>query len=404
MRSISWCGFVFGLSLVACSQPAGSEPVAAEEAAARSAAGAELRYDVVHLGSLGGTSSRGNVLDNRGWVAGYSQMPGNQVRRATLWSGDEAIDLGSLGGEHSQSNVPWAGLSHDGMVVGITQTGEADDLGQPWSCHGFFAPGTPTGQRCVGFVWDRGVMTELPALGGKNSFAAGVNSRGQVVGWAETAVHDPTCRDGQVRQFRAVLWEPRRNRVQELPPLPGDSASAATAINGAGVVVGISGECDQAVGRHTARHVVVWENGRPRRLPTLEGETWHTPMAINDRGDIAGFSLAAGGLRAVLWDRHGELTDLGTLGARPSSQANGINARSQVVGTSYTSLADQRAFLWQDGVMLDLTELAGPGYDGVLRDARHINDAGVITGEARDGTTGEVVTFVATPRRLPARP
>ena len=100
-------------------------------------------------------------------------------------------------------------------------------------------------------------MQALPTLGGINGYAAGVNDRGQVVGWAETPVHDPTCSAPQVLQFRAVLWEPRRHRKRELRPFPGDSTSAATAINNRGQAVGISGECDVAVGRFSARRAVL---------------------------------------------------------------------------------------------------------------------------------------------------
>jgi uncharacterized membrane protein len=92
-------------------------------------------------------------------------------------------------------------------------------------------------------------MTPLPPFaGGYNSYATGANNRGQVVGWAENGVHDSTCNTAfQILQFRAALWEPN-GEMRELPPLPGDSTSAATAINDKGQVVGISGACGIAVG------------------------------------------------------------------------------------------------------------------------------------------------------------
>ena len=51
------------------------------------------------------------------------------------------------------------------------------------------------------------------------------------------------------------------DQIQDLPLFPGDTSGAATAINDNGQIVGISGICDQAVGRHTAKHAVLWENG-----------------------------------------------------------------------------------------------------------------------------------------------
>lgn len=84
-------------------------------------------------------------------------------------------------------------------------------------------------------------MRPLPTLGGTNGFATGTNNKGQIVGWAENTVHDPTCVAPQVLQFRAVAWGPKEGQIRELPPLPGDTVSAATALNDRGQVVGISG-------------------------------------------------------------------------------------------------------------------------------------------------------------------
>ena len=106
-------------------------------------------------------------------------------------------------------------------------------------------------------------MRGLPNFpGGNNGFATGANNLGQVVGWAENGVHDPTCCCHQVLQFRPAVWTlGPTDQIHELPLIPGDTSGAATAINDNGQIVGISGICDQAVGRHTAKHAVLWENG-----------------------------------------------------------------------------------------------------------------------------------------------
>jgi probable HAF family extracellular repeat protein len=251
-------------------------------------------------------------------------------------------------------------------------------------------------------VWDDGVLSALPTLGGLQGFATGVNDRGQVVGWAETPVHDPTCTLPQVLQFRAVLWEPTKGKTQELPPLDGDSASAATAINERGQAVGISGDCDVAVGRFSARHAVLWEHGRVTEIPNLGGTSWHTPMAINDRGDIVGFSNPPDNgdgtflAHAFLLPKSGKITDLGTLSGDATSQAMGINSRRQVVGVSSGTV--NRAFLWQNGVLMNLNDLVGPGFADSLVSAQDINEAGQITGRVFERSTGKTLTFVATPK------
>src|SRR5262249_48602592 len=191
------------------------------------------------------------------------------------------------------SAVSWPVKDTQGDVVGIAETADLDPLGERFSCAPFF--GTPrTGHVCRGFVWRDGVMTGLPTFGGNNSYAAGANDRGQVVGWAETAVHDVTCVAPQVLRFRGALWTPREGTLQELPPLPGDTSSAATAIDPEGRVVGISGRCDRAVGRFSAAHAVAWDGGVPTELTNLGGGAWNTPTAIHPRGRIPRFSALPG--------------------------------------------------------------------------------------------------------------
>ncbi len=355
-------------------------------------------YTVSILPTLGGTS-RGNSIDNQGVAAGYSTLLASGYRHAVLWRGGALTDLGTLGGPNS--SVTWPGQNESGTIVGISETGAPDPLGELWSCTAFLP--AAAGQSCLGFIWEKGVMKSLPTLGGNNGFATEVNNRGQVVGWAETTVHDPTCTAPQVLQFRAVMWEPRRGRTQQLPPLPGDSTSAATAINDRGQVAGISGDCNDAVGKFSARHAVLWDHGSVTDIGNLGGVAWNTPMAINERGDIVGFSDTTGDFdgtpnqRAFLWTRGGGLRNLGLLPGDATSEAHGINEEGQIVGISCTAAGSCRGFLWDHGVMTDLNTVVGTGYPNLITFAQDINDDGVITGRLFDQASGKNLAFVATP-------
>jgi probable HAF family extracellular repeat protein len=369
--------------------------------AAEAQQGGLTDYQVKNLPSLGGSYAEGVGINDLDWVSGPSNLADDQTRHATLWRGGSARDLGTLGGPNSSAQWPVENVR--GLISGIAETGETDPLGEDWSCS-FFFPAV-THHTCLGFVWRNGKLRPLPTLGGNNGFATGTNNRRQTVGWAENTVHDPTCTGrNQVLQFRAVLWGPGRGQIQELPPLPGDTASAATAINDLGQVVGISGICDQAVGRFSARNAVLWENGSVENIGNLGGVAWNTPMAINENGDVVGFSnvsAADGGAfnaHAFLWTKGAaQPTDLGTLGTDPYSQALGINGRRQVVGLSCSAgFATCRAFIWEDGVMHDLNSFA-PGYPDYLYSADDINDQGKISGLAIEQGTGANVPFVATP-------
>ena len=179
-------------------------------------------------------------------------------------------------------------------------------------------------------------MRALPTLGGTHGFAAAANNLGQIVGWAENTVRDETCTPPQIFQFRAVVWGPNGNQIQELPVLGGDSSSAATAINDKGQIVGISGDCDDAIGSATAAHAVLWEDGRSpssqprrRRMEHADGDQreWRRRRVRRSCGRHRH--------RGVLLDRDGGLQGLGFLYAdHELSEAFGMNDRRQVVGLS----------------------------------------------------------------------
>ncbi|GAP65178.1 extracellular repeat protein, HAF family [Mizugakiibacter sediminis] len=373
-------------------------------AAAPAATAAETLYHVGYLDSLGGASSSGNSLNDFGLIAGTSNLADDEHAHAAAWLYGAKRDLGTLGGPNS--NVVWPVKNVFGRITGIAQTSKPQPLGESWSCSAFFVGADAAKYTCLGFVWEFGRMRALPTLGGDNGFATGSNNLGQTVGWAENTVRDPTCTNGQVLQFRPVVWGPRPRQIRELPLPPGDSSGAATALNDSGQIVGISGICDQAVGRFSAAHAVLWEGGRVTDLGNLGGVAWNTPMAINRNGDVVGFANVPGGAtpgslneHAFLWTRDGGMQDLGTLGPEDvHSQALGINDRRQVVGVSCTAhFASCRPFLWQDGAMVDLNARLAAGYDGVLVAAQDINDLGQITGQAFDPASGTLKAYWAIP-------
>jgi uncharacterized membrane protein len=355
------------------------------------------RYVITELGSLGGTGSGASSITDPGLVAGFSALAGDGVIHATIWESNSPTDLGTLGGPNSA--VLWPNENNGGIVVGVSETAEVDANGELWSCSAFFP--TETGKVCRGFVYEEGQMRGLPTHGGTHSFAAGVNDRGLVVGWAETAEPDPSCAGrGQVLGFIGAVWNTRAGDViRPLPPLDGDSASSATAINARGQAVGISGICDQAVGRFTARRMAIWENGLPTEIASFGAGAWNTPMAISNSAVVVGFANAPGTVggafneRPFLWTAGGGTVDLGTLPGSTRGQALGVGERGQVVGLS--RVAGLTATLWQAGQVLNINDLA-VGYDGHLLYANDINAAGVITGAAVN-EAGETVAFVATP-------
>jgi len=325
-------------------------------------------YKLTDLGTLGGSFSQAGGLNNGGSVAGFSTSPGDSVLHAFLWQNEVMTDLGTLGGPDSFTGEDYP-LNDRGQVTGYSDTLLPDPNGED-------VCGDGSHLICLPFVWQKGVMSALPLVGGNNGIASEINNRSQIVGTSETANPDPKC-SLFFLQAQAVIWE--NGQVQELPPLPGYPDTVANAINDNGEAVGGSG-CSSGV-----IHAVLWRNGKAIDLGTLGGATGNVGFDINNKGQVVGQSDVAGDSvhHAFLWTNRRGMQDLGTLAGLPTSLANGLNNKGQVVGFSQDANGDTLssvAFLWQNGVLTDLNTLIPANSRLFLLEALGINDRGEIAG------------------------
>jgi probable HAF family extracellular repeat protein len=237
-------------------------------------------------------------------------------------------------------------------------------------------------------LWDKGVVTYLPSLGGTFSSAVGIDDSGHMIVGRSFLPGDTP--------YHAVLWS--AGAIQDLGTLGGPN-SFAQGLNNRGQIVGYADLSD------SVSHAFLRDTSGMHDLGSLGG-SYGEADAINDAGQVLGDSTLPGDQvdHAFLWDR-GVMTDLGTLGG-PSSvgSTNGINNQGQAVGGSDTSVPDpsttclglppgafpeSHAFLWASGVMHDLGTFAGDPDSG----ASAINDSGQVVGGSGNPCIGHAVLW-----------
>ena len=146
----------------------------------------------------------------------------------------------------------------------------------------------------------------------------------------------------------------------------GKDYSNAVAINDRGQVVcnaWVGDEGPIEVSPPRVNHAFLWENGKSTKL-TLGGKETGIGYdyiggghdeAINERGQVVGWTnTKSGATHAFLW-QNGKMTDLGTLGgkesAAPASGPVAINDSGQVVGGAETKSGATHPFFWENGKM-----------------------------------------------------
>lgn len=288
------------------------------------------RYTITELGTLGGTFSEAVGINNKSSVIGFSTLPGDRNVHAFLWRNGVMTDLRTLGGPNSATGNLGVGsfspFSERGAVGGEAETSTPDPNGEDFCFFG-------THLICLPFVWQDGLMTPLPTLGGNNGAANEINNRGQVAGVAESTTPVPPCLEGLAVP---VIWE-KGKIVQELPTFPGEQAGVALAINDKGQAAGFSAS-------RTTLHALLWQNGTAADLGNLGGGL-ALASAINNQGQVTGQSNLPGDITShgFLWQK-GVMTDLGTLVGDFFSDAVGINSKTQVVGVSCDADGSCRVF------------------------------------------------------------
>jgi probable HAF family extracellular repeat protein len=269
-----------------------------------------------------------------------------------------------------------------GWLVAQTQTYSVTELATP--AGGFVQGGNNVGEYVGGILsspntailWTSPTATPITLSplggGGGPSIANAINDAGAAVGFSGVdALH-----------VHATLWQ--GDSVKDLGILPGYRSTQATAINSAGVAVGVGTSATAVdIENNPIDHAFLFSNGTVTDLGTLGGSS-SVANAINSAGQIVGWSNIPSNTNppshATLWNSNVS-TDLGTLGGN-NSFAMAINSAGVIVGEAElasVNIANQpitHATMWKDGLATDLGVLES----GTLSNALAINSSGDIVG------------------------
>ncbi len=272
-----------------------------------------------------------------------------------------SVLLPSLGGTLSSAPA----INDAGIVVGASTDVSGGTFAVRWS-------------RALNDSWS------VTPIGGRNSNATAINSKGDAVGDATgggklwpasggeidlgpgqvTGINAAETIVGRVflgppLYYRAVVWkrpsgawlaQPAINQSQDLPLLAGGSGSAlANGITDLGVIVGGI--------ESSACRAVRWEPSGGQWTPPIvyagtEG-VCTVGFAINQANDIAGY--VGPPIVPMFLQSSGVIISLGA----GSGQSNGINDAKRVVG--HSSQDEERAFVWWPSASVQLLS-APAGY------------------------------------------
>ncbi len=312
--------------------------------AAELAFGALPRYEIIDLGTLGGSSSYPSDINDAGQVVGTSRTAEGTNGRVHgfLWNEvDGMIDMTELLDESSEWDYIESAIAinNNGQVgcrIHITDVDEPPVRGRKLLLQNYYLWDSETGlsENIASWSIGPGIMGEPIRAMNDSAEIVGISSSGYPVSMVSIPL--PIS-------YRACLWD-SANGITDLGTL-GEGSSNAFNINEAGEVVGAS-----STG-------FVYENGRDE-------------------------------VHAFLWDRINGMIDLGTLVDRNSS-AWAVNNFQMVVGDSAVEVPDEsrsttinHAFVWthEEG-MIDIHDSSYPSSI-----ALDINDSGQVVGIVSNST------------------
>jgi probable HAF family extracellular repeat protein len=301
-----------------------------------------------------------------------------------LYDGTRTTDIGTIGGNVTEVS----GITPDGTVYG--RTGDT----------------SPASFSTRAFTYSNGRMSDLGTLGGRAGWATDINRAGTITGFASDAsgrarpfvyqagtmsdlcaeltdecVDSDSSWEMQIAETGQILGLLRFSGGTDLPGWflyeNGTFARIVSTLGGTGLDVRGMDETGTVYGSsqipgNAANHAFLLRGGVMADVGP-SGSSDSTVTGANRTGQYIG--SFDGGQRAFVY-RDGRTIDLGVLDPENSTRVDDINDSGQIVG-----LSGFRAFLYTDGKMWDLKDLARLPRNAPLgcpNTRTEINDAGQV--------------------------
>lgn len=340
---------------------------------------------ITNLGTLGGSDSTANAINDQGHVLGSSKIEGDSDNpfdaHSFLWKDGTLHDIGQCYGS--------ALNNHDQVAATLMD-----------STLNSFEPELLFSTRPR--LWTDGQFRDLLPPGASFGSATAINDHGQVVMPTATV---STENEKQKVEMRLCLWQEGQFSYLTIPP---DYVSGVPrAINNQGQVVGLLQILSPGA-IPPPSFAAMWDGQSAIALNLPSGFTQTDAVAINNysqilvRGyvssstdpvkELNGYTFPRGKQAGFLWE-HGQIT---LINAGPNALIpRRLNDQGQVVGKLFQGEGKSTAFLWQDGQLTDLNTLIPKDSGWVLTDATDINNHGQIVGSGEHD--GKSHAYLLTP-------
>jgi probable HAF family extracellular repeat protein len=344
-------------------------------------------YDLGHY--PGGTWAEPRGISEAGIVVGFGDIASGYTRPigVPLFGRDAGqwFDLGTLGGERTDTEVMCMGIAQTGMIVGHAAIPDTTVHAFAWT-------------KKFGMV-DIGTLADDSNFKGYTwSLAYNVNKSGTlIVGWGSTewmgrsSLPVVWTREVPARHETAITW-----KIQKLDTTGFEQFHwwYATAVNNYGQIIGTAAN-DDGVGIAVLWNPVPGKEGwEIMQLPVPGNYPNAAPSDLNDRGEIVGY-LAAPDWSTwfpALWKPVGhqrsayDVTWLPALASWGGAEASGINDEGDIVGDSYDANGNDVATRWSTR---NLTFIEALSFPGTWSWAGAVNNDGIVTGSYGSDTIAE---------------